>query len=109
VAYFDRSENSPGSICARLSSDASAVQQMTGTRLGSVIETLAMFTVAVLLGFTFSLQLTLLASVFIFIVFLIAGVAIVFEAQLRERNDPLLEQASSVNIIYFCPFFQSRK
>jgi len=34
VAYFDRSENSSGAICARLSTEASAIQQMTGTRLG---------------------------------------------------------------------------
>ncbi|CAF3344673.1 unnamed protein product, partial [Rotaria sp. Silwood2] len=34
VAYFDRPENSSGAICARLSSDASAVQEMTVTRLG---------------------------------------------------------------------------
>ncbi|CAF3163376.1 unnamed protein product [Rotaria sp. Silwood2] len=39
VAYFDRPENSSGAICARLSSDASAVQEMTGTRLGIELTT----------------------------------------------------------------------
>ncbi|CAF4830291.1 unnamed protein product, partial [Rotaria sp. Silwood1] len=34
VAYFDREENNSSAICARLSSDALAVQQMTGIRLG---------------------------------------------------------------------------
>ncbi|CAF0844645.1 unnamed protein product [Rotaria sordida] len=34
VAYFDRPENSSGAICTRLSLDASAVQEMIGTRLG---------------------------------------------------------------------------
>ncbi|CAF1162851.1 unnamed protein product [Rotaria sordida] len=38
VAYFDRSENSSGAICTRLSSDALAVQEMTGTRLGLAAE-----------------------------------------------------------------------
>ncbi|CAF1209199.1 unnamed protein product [Rotaria sordida] len=38
VAYFDRPENSSGAICTRLSSDASAVQEMTGTRLGVICE-----------------------------------------------------------------------
>ncbi|CAF4969458.1 unnamed protein product, partial [Rotaria sp. Silwood1] len=32
VAYFDQPENSSGAICTRLSTDASAVQEMTGTR-----------------------------------------------------------------------------
>ncbi|CAF3662351.1 unnamed protein product [Rotaria sordida] len=34
VAYFDRPENNSGAICTRLSTDASAIQEMTGTRLG---------------------------------------------------------------------------
>ncbi|CAF1436213.1 unnamed protein product [Rotaria sp. Silwood1] len=42
IAYFDRPENSSGSICAWLSSDASAIQQMTGTRLGAISEALAL-------------------------------------------------------------------
>ncbi|CAF3963821.1 unnamed protein product [Rotaria sp. Silwood1] len=33
VAYFDQPENSSGAICTRLSTDASAVQEMTGTRV----------------------------------------------------------------------------
>ncbi|CAF5112448.1 unnamed protein product, partial [Rotaria sp. Silwood1] len=36
VAYFDRPENSSGAICTRLSSDALAIQEMTGTRLGVI-------------------------------------------------------------------------
>ncbi|CAF4789632.1 unnamed protein product [Rotaria sp. Silwood1] len=42
VAYFDRPENSSGAICTRLSSDASAIQEMTGTRLGIICEALAL-------------------------------------------------------------------
>ncbi|CAF1024549.1 unnamed protein product [Rotaria sp. Silwood1] len=36
VAYFDRPENSSGAICVRLSSDASAIQDMTGQRVALV-------------------------------------------------------------------------
>ncbi|CAF1218437.1 unnamed protein product [Rotaria sp. Silwood1] len=42
VAYFDRPENSSGAICTRLSSDASAVQEMAGTRLGAICEAIAL-------------------------------------------------------------------
>ncbi|CAF3806159.1 unnamed protein product, partial [Rotaria sp. Silwood1] len=42
VAYFDRPENSSGAICTRLSSDASAIQEMTGTRLGVICEILSL-------------------------------------------------------------------
>ncbi|CAF3827058.1 unnamed protein product [Rotaria sordida] len=42
VAYFDRPENSSGAICTRLSSDASAIQEMTGLRLGTICEGIAL-------------------------------------------------------------------
>ncbi|CAF4470218.1 unnamed protein product, partial [Rotaria sp. Silwood2] len=38
VAYFDRPENSSGAICVRLSSDASAIQEMSSTRFGAICE-----------------------------------------------------------------------
>ncbi|CAF3643607.1 unnamed protein product [Rotaria sp. Silwood1] len=41
VAYFDRPENSSGAICTRLSSGASAIQEMTGTRLGLTVEVIS--------------------------------------------------------------------
>ncbi|CAF3082654.1 unnamed protein product [Rotaria sp. Silwood2] len=50
VAYFDRPENSSGAICVRLSSDALAVQEMTGTRLGAICEVGAMSFFAILSG-----------------------------------------------------------
>ncbi|CAF4949888.1 unnamed protein product, partial [Rotaria sp. Silwood1] len=48
VAYFDRPENSSGAICTRLSSDASAVQEMAGTRLGAICEAIALLAVEVI-------------------------------------------------------------
>ncbi|CAF3197810.1 unnamed protein product [Rotaria sp. Silwood2] len=51
VAYFDRPENSSGAICNRLSSDASAIQEMTGTRLGVIFEAIALTLVGVVIDF----------------------------------------------------------
>ncbi|CAF3527728.1 unnamed protein product [Rotaria sp. Silwood1] len=50
VAFFDRPENSSGAICNRLSSDALAIQQMTGTRLGIICESIATFGIGFVLG-----------------------------------------------------------
>ncbi|CAF5148714.1 unnamed protein product, partial [Rotaria sp. Silwood1] len=58
VAYFDRSENSSGAICTRLSSDAAAVQEMIGTRLGVICEALALTFFGILFGCLISWQLT---------------------------------------------------
>ncbi|CAF4577645.1 unnamed protein product [Rotaria sp. Silwood1] len=43
MAFFDLVENSSGAICNRLSSNALAIQQMVGSRLGIVFESIAMF------------------------------------------------------------------
>ncbi|CAF4834287.1 unnamed protein product, partial [Rotaria sp. Silwood1] len=50
VAFFDQPENSSGAICTRLSSDASAVQDMAGTRLGVICEALALSFFGILFG-----------------------------------------------------------
>ncbi|CAF4326818.1 unnamed protein product, partial [Adineta steineri] len=36
VAYFDRPENSSGAICTQLSSNAAAIEDMAGARLGFI-------------------------------------------------------------------------
>ncbi|CAF1250795.1 unnamed protein product, partial [Adineta ricciae] len=61
VAFYDRPENSTGAICGRLFADASAVQQMSGTRLGLIFETVALIFFGLLFGMLLSWQLTLIA------------------------------------------------
>ncbi|CAF3686235.1 unnamed protein product [Rotaria sordida] len=63
IAYFDRSENNSGALCVHLSTDASAIQQMIGTRLGVICENLALTCVGLLLGILFSWQLTIIIFV----------------------------------------------
>ncbi|CAF1486072.1 unnamed protein product, partial [Rotaria sordida] len=52
VAYYERPENSSGTICARLSSDALAVQEMASTRLGAICEAFALSFFGILFGCT---------------------------------------------------------
>ncbi|CAF3844083.1 unnamed protein product [Rotaria sp. Silwood1] len=62
VAYFDRLENSSGAICVRLSSDASAVQEMTGTRLGAICEVLSLSAFGILFGCIISQRVGLVGT-----------------------------------------------
>ncbi|CAF4713184.1 unnamed protein product [Rotaria socialis] len=70
IAYFDRPENSSGAICNRLSSDAEAIQEMTGTRLGVICESLALVLFGILLGCLVQWQLGLILFVPIFLMFI---------------------------------------
>ncbi|CAF1207616.1 unnamed protein product [Rotaria sordida] len=96
VAFFDRPENSSGAICNRLSSDALAIQQMTGARLGIVCESIVMFGIGVVLGVFVSWQLTLIVLSYIVSLFVIAVMHIRWQARLNKRSDDILGSASSV-------------
>ncbi|CAF3509580.1 unnamed protein product [Rotaria sp. Silwood1] len=96
VAFFDRLENSSGAICNRLSSDALAIQQMAGSRLGIVCESIATFGIGIVLGVLVSWQLTLIALFYIVSLFVIAFMQIRWQARLNKRSNCILELASSV-------------
>ncbi|CAF4259566.1 unnamed protein product, partial [Rotaria sp. Silwood2] len=65
VSWFDRTENSTGILCARLSTEASAVHEATGVLLGICLRNFANLVVGIILGLYASWQLTLLMCVFI--------------------------------------------
>ncbi|CAF4416013.1 unnamed protein product [Adineta steineri] len=43
IAWHDRPENHSGALCVRLSSDAEAVQKMTGIRISLLFEAIGSF------------------------------------------------------------------
>ncbi|CAF4765864.1 unnamed protein product [Rotaria sp. Silwood1] len=96
IAFFDRPENSSGTICIRLSSDALAVQQMVGSHLGIVGESVAIFGIGIVFGFWFSWKLALIVFFAIAALFLLALIQIRREARLNKRCDYVVGLASSV-------------
>ena len=91
VAYFDRPENSSGAICARLSSDASAVQEMTGTRLGVICEAFALSCFGLIFGILFSWQLTII----VFFPLLFQGIIVYLNVQLNKMAETTIWSHSS--------------
>ncbi|CAF3093035.1 unnamed protein product [Rotaria sp. Silwood2] len=96
IAFFDLLENSPGAILNRLSSDGLAVQQMVGTRLGIVWESVATFGISIAIGFLFSWQLTLTLFFIIGFFFIFAFMQIRWQARLNKLSDCIVGSASSV-------------
>lgn len=60
IAYFDDHDNNVGSLCTRLSTDASQVQGAAGIRLGSTLMSFTSIAAGLAIGFAFCWQLTLL-------------------------------------------------
>jgi ABC-type multidrug transport system fused ATPase/permease subunit len=105
VAYFDKSENSSGAVSTRLATDALAVQQMTGSRMGIVCETCALFFVGLILGCLFSWQLTLIATMPLAIVGVVAYLDLRWKMREGRLAAPILGQASSVRFNSFSKSF----
>lgn len=96
VGFFDRPENSSGALSARLAANSMAVQQMIGTRLGIVFETVAMFSFGVVVGFLFNWKLGLVFFAFVILVFLLIFLEIHLQKQVKKHNYIMLSQSSSV-------------
>ena len=65
MGWFDQTSNSTGSLCARLSDDAAKVQGATGARIGSLLQGLAGFVIAIALGIYYNWKLGLVAAAFL--------------------------------------------
>lgn len=109
MAFFDRSENTSGAICNRLSSDALAVQSMAGSRLGVICESLATFGVAIMVGFFFSWQLTLVLVGFVLLFFAIALLHINWQSRMSKRFERMLGLASSVSSRFQPKFYPYKR
>uniref|UniRef100_A0A0K8VT37 ABC-type xenobiotic transporter n=1 Tax=Bactrocera latifrons TaxID=174628 RepID=A0A0K8VT37_BACLA len=64
VAWFDDKANGTGSLCSRLSGDASAVQGATGQRIGTIFQSAATIVLGVGLSMYYEWSLGLLALAF---------------------------------------------
>ncbi|CAF4096355.1 unnamed protein product [Adineta steineri] len=98
VAYFDRPENSSGAICNQLSSNAAAIEDMAGTRLGVICQALSMSVFGILLGFFYNWQLTI-TIVIPFVILLIATIIqIRLSSWLKTESDLIYSQASTLAV-----------
>ncbi|CAF4069513.1 unnamed protein product, partial [Adineta steineri] len=98
VAYFDRPENSSGAICTQLSSNAAAIEDMAGTRLGIICQALSMSTFGFLLGFFYNWQLTMIIAIPFVIVLIATIIQIRLTSWLKTQCDLIYSQASTLAV-----------
>ncbi|CAH8596827.1 unnamed protein product [Schistosoma haematobium] len=65
IGWFDRPENRAGALTAFLSTDASKVAQISGSRLSTALEAVVLVIASLVIGFIYSWQLTLVMVPFI--------------------------------------------
>ncbi|CAF4177180.1 unnamed protein product, partial [Adineta steineri] len=98
VAYFDRPENSSGAICNQLSSNAAAIEDMAGTRLGVICESLSMSAFGFLLGLFYNWQLTMIIAIPFFIMLIAVVIDIRLSSWLKTQADLIYSQASTLAV-----------
>lgn len=63
MGWYDDDKNSVGAMCARLSSDAAAVQGATGTRVGSMLQAFSTLVIGIAISMSFTWKMTLVSVV----------------------------------------------
>ncbi|XP_012529625.2 multidrug resistance protein homolog 49 isoform X2 [Monomorium pharaonis] len=77
MGWYDDDANSVGALCARLSSDAAAVQGATGTRVGSMLQAFSTLVIGIGISMYYTWKMTLVSVVSIPLVL----VSVFFEAR----------------------------
>lgn len=78
MGWYDEDSNSVGALCARLSSDASAVQGATGSRVGSILQALSTLVLGIGVSMYYTWKMTLVS---VLSIPLVLG-AVFFEARI---------------------------
>ncbi|CAG4987064.1 unnamed protein product [Parnassius apollo] len=65
IAFFDDKNNSTGALCARLSGEAATVQGATGQRIGTVLQAIGTFSLALTLSLIYEWRVGLVALTFV--------------------------------------------
>ena len=98
IAWFDDARNSIGSLCSRLSADASNVQGATGLRIGVVLQTVTSLGASFFLAVYYQWKLALVTGVFIPLVLL----STYLQAKIIMGQDALekeaLEQSAKIAV-----------
>ncbi|XP_011868087.1 PREDICTED: multidrug resistance protein homolog 49 isoform X2 [Vollenhovia emeryi] len=63
MGWYDEDKNSVGALCARLSSDAAAVQGATGTRVGSMLQAFSTLVIGIGISMYYTWKMTLVSVV----------------------------------------------
>ncbi|XP_035227144.1 ATP-dependent translocase ABCB1-like isoform X2 [Stegodyphus dumicola] len=98
ISWFDDPKNGVGSLCTRLTSDASSVQGATGSRISTALQALSTLIAAIVIGLWFNYKIGIVVLCFVPLVLL----ATYFESRvisghmLSEKSGT--EQASKVAI-----------
>ena len=96
IGWFDSQENSVGSLCFRLSNDASAIQGATGARIGLLVQVFVSIFFALVLSFVWDWKLALANSVFVPIVLFSGILEVTISSDQSTAKEKALEKSTRI-------------
>ncbi|CAH2087972.1 unnamed protein product [Euphydryas editha] len=91
IGWFDDPVNGVGALCARLASDAAAVQGATGTRIGALMQAAATILIGIIVSMYYTWQMTLVSLVSVPMVI----AAVVLEGRVLAEGIATIREASN--------------
>ncbi len=102
MEFFDHLDHSVGALCARLSSDALAIQGITGVRIGLVILVSVNIFFALTLSMFYNWKLALVSSIFVPVILLSAGLGVKMNAVQNLKKTRAIEESTRVATEAIC-------
>ena len=100
VSWFDEERNSTGSLTTRLADDAAKVQGATGSRLGTLIETMLTLVFAIIVAFAKQWVLTFLILAVVPVMFISGGLEVKALSGHAAANKKALEASGKVGNLF---------
>ncbi|KAF2399304.1 leptomycin B resistance protein pmd1 [Trichodelitschia bisporula] len=95
ISFFDREENSSGTLTARLSTDSTQLQQLLGAEMGMALVAVLSIVGSVIIAFVFGWKLSLVGVLAVMPVVLIAGYfRVSLEADFEKLNALVFAESS---------------
>ncbi|THD21648.1 Multidrug resistance protein 2 [Fasciola hepatica] len=86
IGWFDKSENQPGALTAKLAAEASKLRYISGSEVGTIMEAVVVTVVSWVIAFVYGWQLALVFLVF-YPIIVLTGVAQVQQLNRRAGGD----------------------
>jgi ATP-binding cassette subfamily B (MDR/TAP) protein 1 len=95
ISFFDKEENSPGTLSARLATDSTQLQQLLGTEMSMAIIGVLALIGSTIIAFAFGWKLSLVGVLAVMPVILIAGYyRVKLENEFEQMNAAVFAESS---------------
>src|SRR6218665_4085150 len=96
IKWFDRKENTSGTICAKISDDAANIQSASGLRISTLLQAFSTLGITIPMGFYFNWQMATFALILMPIVFITFTLSSKLSATQASKESETTKESSKI-------------